>query len=95
MARRKLLDAVFNIKATYTYARGPFVHQLALNAFNLGDQLYRKDSSFIKDLAQEIGQGVRFTYRVRFFFDGVRTAAYGLGILLRQLTKVRFRLVFQ
>ena len=38
-----------------------------MNVFNLGDRLYRNHSSFIKDLAPEIGRGVRFTYMVRFF----------------------------
>jgi iron complex outermembrane receptor protein len=59
--------AVFNIKASYTVTRGHFVHQFAVNTFNLGDRLYRNHSSFIKDLAPEIGRGIRFTYRVRFF----------------------------
>jgi len=59
--------AVFRLTASYTIARGHFVHQFAVNAFNLGDRLYRNHCSFIKDLAPEIGRGVRFTYRVRFF----------------------------
>ena len=42
-------------------------HQFSVNVFNLGDRLYRNHSSFIKDLASEIGRGVRFTYMVRFF----------------------------
>ncbi len=56
-----------NIKASYTFTRGRFIHQFAMNTFNLGNVLYRNHSSFIKDLAPEIGRGVRFTYRVRFF----------------------------
>ena len=59
--------AVFHWTASYTISRGHFVHQFALNAFNLGDRLYRNHSSFIKELAPEIGRGVRFTYRVRFY----------------------------
>ncbi|MCW5981676.1 MAG: TonB-dependent receptor [Bryobacteraceae bacterium] len=58
---------LFNIRATYSIARGHLVHQFAVNTFNLSDQLYRNHSSFIKELAPEIGRGVRFTYRVRFF----------------------------
>jgi iron complex outermembrane receptor protein len=38
-----------------------------VNSFNLSDRLYRNHSSFIKNLAPEIGRGVRFTYRVQFF----------------------------
>jgi iron complex outermembrane receptor protein len=57
--------ALLNLKASYTISRGHFVHQFAVNTFNLGDRLYRNHSSFIKDLAPEIGRGIRFTYRVR------------------------------
>jgi len=57
--------SLFNLKASYTISRGHFVHQFAVNTFNLGDRLYRNHSSFIKDLAPEIGRGIRFTYRVR------------------------------
>jgi iron complex outermembrane receptor protein len=43
------------------------VHVLSASLFNLGDRLYRNHLSFIKDLAPEIGRGVRFTDTVRFF----------------------------
>lgn len=59
--------AVVNLKASYTYAQTHLAHQLSVNVFNIGDRLYRNHSSFIKDLAPEIGRGVRFTYMVRFF----------------------------
>lgn len=59
--------AVVNLKASYTYARQHTAHQFSVNVFNVGDRLYRNHSSFIKDLAPEIGRGVRFTYMVRFF----------------------------
>lgn len=59
--------AVFHLTASYTISRGHFLHQFAVNTFNLGDRLYRNHCSFIKDLAPEIGRGVRFTYRVRFY----------------------------
>lgn len=59
---------VVNLKASYTIPSGNRVaHQFAVNVFNIGDRLYRNHSSFIKDLAPEIGRGVRFTYKVRFF----------------------------
>jgi iron complex outermembrane receptor protein len=58
---------VADLKASYTFSRGRLVHQIAVNSFNLGDTLYRNHSSFIKDLAPEIGRGIRITYRVRFF----------------------------
>jgi iron complex outermembrane receptor protein len=59
--------ALFNLAATYTIARQHFVHVFGVNAFNLNDELYRNHLSFIKDLAPEIGRGVRFSYTVRFF----------------------------
>jgi iron complex outermembrane receptor protein len=59
--------AVVDLKASYTYAQQHFAHQFSVNVFNVGDRLYRNHSSFIKDLAPEIGRGVRFTYMVRFF----------------------------
>lgn len=59
--------AVVNLKASYTLAGPHTTHQFSVNVFNVGDRLYRNHSSFIKDLAPEIGRGVRFTYMVRFF----------------------------
>ena len=58
--------AVFNFNASYTIARQHSVHVFSLNAFNLGDRLYRNHLSFIKSVAPEIGRGVRFSYTVRF-----------------------------
>lgn len=59
--------AVFNLLTSYTIARPHHAHIFAVNAFNLGDRLYRNHLSFIKDLAPEIGRGVRFTYTIRYF----------------------------
>ena len=61
--------AVLNLKAAYSWAQQHRAHQFSVNVFNIGDRLYRNHSSFIKDLAPEIGRGVRFTYTymVRFF----------------------------
>lgn len=59
--------ALFNILGSYTIARPHYLHVFSVNAFNLGDRLYRNHLSFIKDLAPEIGRGVRFAYTVRFF----------------------------
>ena len=58
---------VFNALVSYTVARPHYAHIFAVNAFNLGDRLYRNHLSFIKELAPEIGRGVRFTYTVRYF----------------------------
>jgi iron complex outermembrane receptor protein len=43
------------------------VQVFSVSAFNLGDRLYRNHLSFIKDIAPEIGRGVRVAYTVRFF----------------------------
>jgi iron complex outermembrane receptor protein len=59
--------AVFDLDASYTIAQAHVAHVFSFNAFNLGDRLYRNHLSFIKDLAPEIGRGVRFGYSLRFF----------------------------
>ena len=58
---------LFNLLASYTLARTHYAHIFSVNAFNLGDRVYRNHLSFIKDLAPEIGRGVRLTYTVRVF----------------------------
>ncbi|MCB9383989.1 MAG: TonB-dependent receptor [Bryobacterales bacterium] len=59
--------AVVDLKASYTLASQHIGHQFSVDVFNMGDRLYRNHSSFIKDLAPEIGRGVKFTYMMRFF----------------------------
>lgn len=59
--------ALFHLNASYTIARQHIVHVLSANAFNLTDTLYRNHLSFIKNLAPEIGVGVRFSYTLRFY----------------------------
>ncbi|MGH9719036.1 MAG: TonB-dependent receptor [Bryobacteraceae bacterium] len=59
--------ATFNLGASYTLAQQHFVHVWSLNLFNATGRLYRNHLSLIKDLAPEIGRGVKFTYTVRFF----------------------------
>jgi iron complex outermembrane recepter protein len=58
---------VFNLLGSYTIARPHYAHIFTVNAFNLGDKLYRNHLSFIKERAPEIGRGVRVSYTVRFF----------------------------
>ncbi|MBI2815496.1 MAG: TonB-dependent receptor [Acidobacteria bacterium] len=59
--------AVWNFHASYTAARQHLLHIFSVNAFNLGNRLYRNHLSFIKEIAPEIGRGVRFSYTMRFF----------------------------
>ena len=58
---------VFDLKASYTIPQQHFSHHLSVDFFNIGDRLYRNHLSFIKDLAPEIGRGVRFSYTAKFF----------------------------
>jgi iron complex outermembrane receptor protein len=58
---------VVNLNASYTRATQHAIHVFAVNLFNANDKLYRNHLSFIKDVAPEIGRGIRFTYTLRFF----------------------------
>lgn len=59
--------ATVNLTASYTIARQHWAQTFSVNAFNLNDRLYFNHLSFIKDLAPEIGRGVRLVYTIRFF----------------------------
>jgi iron complex outermembrane receptor protein len=59
--------AVVNLLASYSIPMNEFVHHFSFQIFNVGDKLYRNHVSFIKDLAPEIGRGVKFTYTLMFF----------------------------
>lgn len=58
---------IVNVTGSYTIARQHFAHIFTFNAYNLTDKLYRNHLSFIKQLAPEIGRGIRVGYTVRFF----------------------------
>jgi iron complex outermembrane receptor protein len=58
---------LFNLIGSYTITKAHFAHLFSVNAFNLGDRLYHNHLSFIKDIAPEIGRGVRVSYTIRFF----------------------------
>lgn len=59
--------ALINLAASYTMAQAHVAHIFSVNLFNMADRLYRNHLSFIKNLAPEIGRGVRVTYTLRFF----------------------------
>ncbi len=59
--------SVFNLKASYVWPRQHRVHILSVSGYNLTDELYRSHTSFIKDLAPEVGRGVKLAYSMRFF----------------------------
>lgn len=58
---------VVNLNMSYSLGRQHQTHVFSLNAFNLTNVLYRNHTSLIKDLAPEIGRGVRVSYALRFF----------------------------
>ncbi len=58
---------IFNIAGSYIVGQQHFAHIFTFNAFNLTDKLYRNHVSYIKDLAPEIGRGLKVSYSIRFF----------------------------
>lgn len=59
--------AVAHLNASYTLTRGHTLHTFNVTAFNLGNRLYRNHLSFVKDIAPEMGRGLRFSYTLRLF----------------------------
>jgi iron complex outermembrane receptor protein len=58
---------VVNLVGSYSIARPHQLHIFGVDLFNAGDNLYRNHLSFIKEIAPEIGRGVRVSYTVQFF----------------------------
>jgi iron complex outermembrane receptor protein len=56
-----------NMGASYFVVRGHSTHAITLKGHNLTNANYRLHTSFLKDLAPEVGRGVKLTYTVRFF----------------------------
>ncbi len=56
-----------NLEASYTLPSDHIIQIFSAELFNLTDRLYRNHLSLIKELAPEIGRGVRFSYTVRLF----------------------------
>jgi iron complex outermembrane receptor protein len=59
--------AVPGVNAFYSVARQHTLHTFGVNAFNVSNRLYRNHLSFIKELAPEMGRGVRFSYSLHWF----------------------------
>ena len=59
--------SVVNLRASYVWPRQSAAHILSFTGYNLTNALYRNHTSFIKDLAPEMGRGVKVGYSVRFF----------------------------
>jgi len=60
-------STVFNLGATYVIGQQHLTHIFTLEGYNLTNEEYRLHTSFIKDLAPEMGRGVKATYSVKFF----------------------------
>ena len=58
---------LFNLNASYTFAREHYAHIFTFGGQNLNDKLYRNHVNFIKDLLPEAGRGFRGSYTIRFF----------------------------
>jgi iron complex outermembrane receptor protein len=58
---------LLNVGVSYVAVRGHATHTIALKGHNLTNKEYRLHTSFLKDLAAEMGRGVKLTYTVRFF----------------------------
>ena len=56
-----------NLVASYSIPRQHAIHVFTANVFNIGNTLYRNHLSFIKELAPEMGRGIRISYNVHFY----------------------------
>jgi iron complex outermembrane receptor protein len=59
--------ATFGLGAAWQRGTSHASHLIAFQAYNLGNETYRLHTSFLKDLAPEMGRGVKVTYSLRFF----------------------------
>ena len=59
--------AVLNLGASYVWPRAHAAHIFSVRGYNLTNALYRNHTSFLKDLAPEMGRGIKVSYSMRFF----------------------------
>jgi iron complex outermembrane receptor protein len=59
--------AVGQLTTSYIFTTNHTSHMIGFNWFNVNNALYRNHLSFIKDIAPEIGRGVRLSYTLNFF----------------------------
>ena len=57
---------IFDVRASYIWARQRVAHIVSVTAANLANALYRNHTSYIKDLAPEMGRSFRANYTLRF-----------------------------
>ncbi len=58
--------ALVDVRGSYVWPRQRTAHIVSFTASNLTNVLYRNHTSFIKDLAPEMGRAVRVSYALRF-----------------------------
>ena len=59
--------ALVNLDASYIWPGQHRAHVLSFTGYNLTNALYANHMSFIKDLAPEMGRGLKVSYSLRFF----------------------------
>ena len=59
--------ATGNLTITWQRSRSHMAHLVAFQLHNIANETYRLHTSFLKDLAPEMGRSVKLTYTVRFF----------------------------
>ena len=59
--------AVVDLTVSWLLLTGNATHHVSLVGHNLTDAVYRHHTSVIKDVAPQMGRGVRISYSVRFF----------------------------
>jgi iron complex outermembrane recepter protein len=67
LERRTAGYGLFNVSGNYTIGKSHLAHIFSVNAYNLFNKEYRNHLSFIKELAPEVGRGVKLSYTIRFF----------------------------
>ncbi|MFN8059030.1 MAG: TonB-dependent receptor [Vicinamibacterales bacterium] len=60
-------STVVGLGVSYAVTRAHVTHLITFRGDNLTNETYRSHTSFIKDLAPEMGRGVKVSYSVRFF----------------------------
>ena len=59
--------SVLNVRASHVWPKSHMAHILSVAGYNVTNELYRSHTSFIKDLAPEVGRGIKVSYSLRFF----------------------------
>ena len=60
-------STLVNIGGMYVIGQRHLTHIFTVEGYNLTNETYRLHTSFIKDLAPEMGRGIKATYSVKFF----------------------------